>query len=250
MTMNDTIMMDVSPLMIVAVICAYIVKGMCGFANTIVFTSILSFQNDNINITPVDLLIGIPSNILLAVRERKAVKLKLWLPLAALVLIGSLPGIFLLKYGDVVFIKILLGIVITGIGIEMLFREFHRQRSKSSPIGIFIIGLVSGFITGLFGIGALLAAYMGRTTDSPDAFRGNLCMVLLTDNLFRLIMYSVTGIITLKIVKNAMILFPFMLIGLGLGILLSKILDEKIVKVIIILMLIVSGLSLIAVNVP
>ncbi|MDI3536711.1 MAG: uncharacterized protein PWP30_1193 [Eubacteriaceae bacterium] len=249
MTVNDAIIMDVSPLMIVAVICAYIVKGMCGFANTIVFTSILSFQNDNINITPVDLLIGIPSNILLAVRERKAVKLKLWLPLAALVLIGSLPGIFLLKYGDVVFIKILLGIVITGLGIEMLFREFHRQRSKSSPMGIFIIGLLSGFITGLFGIGALLAAYMGKTTDSPDAFRGNLCMVLLTDNLFRLIMYSLTGIITLKIVKNAMILFPFMLIGLGLGIQLSKILDEKIVKVIIICMLIVSGLSLIAVNV-
>jgi uncharacterized membrane protein YfcA len=164
-------------------------------------------------------------------------------------LIGSLPGIFLLKYGDVVFIKILLGIVITGLGIEMLFREFHRQRSKSSPMGIFIIGLLSGFITGLFGIGALLAAYMGKTTDSPDAFRGNLCMVLLTDNLFRLIMYSLTGIITLKIVKNAMILFPFMLIGLGLGIQLSKILDEKIVKVIIICMLIVSGLSLIAVNV-
>jgi uncharacterized membrane protein YfcA len=62
-------------------------------------------------------------------------------------------------------------------------------------------------------------------------------------------MYSLTGIITLKIVKNAMILFPFMLIGLGLGIQLSKILDEKIVKVIIICMLIVSGLSLIAVNV-
>ncbi|MGD9474656.1 MAG: sulfite exporter TauE/SafE family protein [Eubacteriaceae bacterium] len=243
-------MMDVSPLMIVAVICAYIVKGMCGFANTIVFTSILSFQNDNINITPIDLLIGIPSNILLAVRERKAVRLKLWLPLATLVLIGSLPGILLLKYGDVIFIKILLGIVITGLGIEMLFREFHRQISKPSPIGIFIIGLVSGFITGLFGIGALLAAYMGRTTNSPDAFRGNLCMVLLTDNLFRLIMYSVTGIITLKIVKTAMILFPFMLIGLGLGIQLSKILNEKIVKVIIILMLIVSGLSLIAVNVP
>lgn len=52
MTVNDAIIMDVSPLMIVAVICAYIVKGMCGFANTIVFTSILSFQNDNINITP------------------------------------------------------------------------------------------------------------------------------------------------------------------------------------------------------
>ncbi|WKY47682.1 sulfite exporter TauE/SafE family protein [Eubacteriaceae bacterium ES3] len=240
--------MDVTPLMIVAVICAYVVKGMCGFANTIVFTSILSFQNDNINITPVDLLIGIPSNILLAVRERKAIKLKIWLPLAVLVVMGSVPGIFLLKYGDVIVIKIFLGIVITCIGIEMLLRELQSSKEKSSPVMLLLIGLISGFISGLFGIGALLVAYIGRTTESTDSFRGNLCMVLLADNFFRLIMYLITGIITLKVLKNAIILFPFMLLGLALGIRLSKVLDEKVVKIIIIMMLIISGLSLIAVN--
>lgn len=240
--------MDISLLMILAVICAYIVKGMCGFANTIVFTSILSFQNDNINITPIDLLIGMPSNILLALRERKAVKLKIWFPLAVLVLLGSVPGIFLLKFGNVTFIKILLGIVISGIGIEMLLGEFQPQQKKSSSGLLLLIGLASGFISGLFGIGALLAAYVGKKTDTPEAFRGNLCMVLLTDNLFRLVMYSITGIITLKVVRNAVMLFPFMLIGLALGIRLSKVVDEKTVKVIIILMLIVSGLSLIVAN--
>jgi uncharacterized membrane protein YfcA len=241
--------MDISLLMIGAVICAYIVKGMCGFANTIVFTSILSFQNDNINITPVDLLIGIPSNILLALRERKSVSLKIWLPLAVIVLVGSLPGIFFLRFGDAILIKILLGIVITGLGIEMLLQEFQTKEKKWAPIFLLLIGLVSGFISGLFGIGALLAAYIGKKTDTPEAFRGNLCMVLLTDNLFRLVMYSVTGIITLKVLKNAVVLFPFMLIGLALGIQLSKVVDEKIMKVIIIIMLIVSGISLIVTNI-
>ncbi len=59
-----------STYLIFAVICAYFVKGICGFANTVVFTSILSFRSDNINITPVDLLIGIPANIVLTYRER------------------------------------------------------------------------------------------------------------------------------------------------------------------------------------
>ncbi len=241
--------MEISLLIIAAVICAYLVKGMCGFANTIVFTSILSFQNDNVNITPVDLLIGIPSNILLAIRERASVKLRIWLPLAILVLIGCVPGIFLLKFGDAVFLKILLGIAITGIGMEMLLREFQTKKRKPSQALLLIIGVVSGFISGLFGIGALLAAYMGQTTDTTDSFRGNLCMVLLTDNLFRFALYLATGIITPNVVRNAAILFPFMLIGLGAGMLLSKVMDEKIMKIVVIVMLIISGLSLIAANV-
>lgn len=36
--------MEIHLLAIVAVICAYVVKGLCGFANTLIFTSILSFR--------------------------------------------------------------------------------------------------------------------------------------------------------------------------------------------------------------
>lgn len=44
--------------MIFAVLCAYFVKGMCGFANTLVHSTILSFRENNINITPVEFLVG------------------------------------------------------------------------------------------------------------------------------------------------------------------------------------------------
>lgn len=240
--------MEINLLVILAVICAYVVKGMCGFANTLIFTSILSFRGDNINITPVELLIGIPSNILLAVRERKALKLKAWLPLAIMVIVGSIPGIFLLKFGDVTFLKLILGVAITGIGIEMLLRERQQKKQRSSPVFLFIIGILSGFLCGLFGIGALLAAYMGRTTETTDEFRGNLCMVLLTDNLFRLTTYIATGIMTWAVVKNALILLPFMLLGLAAGMRLARVMDEKIMRRIVIIVLIISGISLFFTN--
>lgn len=51
--------------MIAAIVIAYIVKGLCGFANTLVFTSILSFQRNNINISPVEVLAGYPSNVIM-----------------------------------------------------------------------------------------------------------------------------------------------------------------------------------------
>ncbi len=49
---------------IMAAFCAFFIKGLCAFANTLVFTTILSFGNNNINITPVELLLGYPSNLI------------------------------------------------------------------------------------------------------------------------------------------------------------------------------------------
>ena len=42
--------------MIPAVICAYLVKGMCGFANTLVFSTMMSFTANNVQILRKELL--------------------------------------------------------------------------------------------------------------------------------------------------------------------------------------------------
>lgn len=48
-----------------AAVVAYFIKGLCGFANTLVFTAILSFGSVNANISPIDLLLGYPANVIL-----------------------------------------------------------------------------------------------------------------------------------------------------------------------------------------
>ncbi len=85
---------------IIATICAFFVKGLCGFANTLVFTTILSFGNSNVNISPVELVLGYPTNIILAWKERKSIKWSVCIPLALLVIIGSIPGVLFLKNAD------------------------------------------------------------------------------------------------------------------------------------------------------
>ena len=47
-------------LWMLAAVVAYFIKGLCGFANTLVFTAILSFGSVNANISPIDLLLGYP----------------------------------------------------------------------------------------------------------------------------------------------------------------------------------------------
>ena len=76
-------------LWILAAVAAYFIKGLCGFANTLVFTSILSFGVANANISPIDLLLGYPTNLILTWKNRRSLDPKVYLPLAALVLSGA-----------------------------------------------------------------------------------------------------------------------------------------------------------------
>lgn len=230
---------------IVAVVSAFIVKGMCGFANTLIFSTVMSFSTDNIMISPIELLVGYPSNLIIAWKERKYIAASVALPLCIMVIVGSIPGILFLKKGDTAIVKLLFGVVVVVIGIEMLYREYKNSTKEANQWVLLCIGILSGFLCGLFGIGALLAAYVGRTTKNSKEFRGNICIVFIVENTFRIIMYFFTGILNLALCKQALFLLPGMLAGLGVGLLLGRILKEGVVKKIVIVMLIISGVSLI-----
>lgn len=179
--------------------------------------------------------------------RKKFIDKKNWLPLSFLVIVGSIPGVILLKKANTTSVKLFMGIVIISIGIEMLFHEGQKERKQRAAI-LVIVGVITGFLCGLFGIGALLAAYVGRTTKNNDTFRGNLCLVFLIENTFRIFLYCYTGIITISVIKLVIILLPFMLMGLFIGNHLSKILNEKLIKKVVVIMLIVSGVSLLVKN--
>ena len=233
---------------IVATICAFFIKGLCGFANTLVFTTMLSFGNSNVNISPVELILGYPTNIILAWKERKSIKYSVCIPLAFLVIVGSIPGALFLKNVDTSIIKMVFGVAIILVGLEMLLREFQTKKIKQSKVVLGIIGVLSGLLCGLYGIGALLGAYVNRVTDDSSSFKANICVVFFVENTFRIVLYGLWGIITFDIVKQAIILIPSMLVGLILGMLSGKILDEKLIKKLVIFMLILSGIALILNN--
>ena len=236
-------------LWIIATLAAFFVKGLCGFANTLVFTSILGFGENNVAISPVELMLGYPSNLILTWKNRKSLKKEVFIPLAVLVLLGSIPGALLLKNVDVKSIKIVFGVVVILLALEMFLREKSTKKSKESRLVLAIIGIVSGVLCGLFGVGALLAAYIGRTTNNSKEFKGNISAVFIADNTFRIILYSVLGVITFDGIKQALILLPVALIGLFAGIKSASILDEKLAKHLVIVLLIISGIILISKNI-
>ena len=80
-----------------------------------------------------------------------------------------------------------------------------------------LIGIISGLLCGLYGVGALLAAYVSRVAENSHEFKANICVVFVVENTIRIILYVATGILTLSVLKQVVILIPFMLAAVFLG---------------------------------
>ena len=172
----------------------------------------------------------------------------IWAQLAALVLAGSIPGAFLLKHVDARAVKVLFGVVVAALGAEMFSREYSKKRLRSSKIVLAIIGVTAGVLCGLFGVGALLAAYVSRVTEDGGSFKANISAVFIVDNTFRIVLYSALGLLTFDTLKTALLLLPFALAGLFLGMKCSSRMNESLVKKITSVLLVLSGISLILKN--
>lgn len=231
-----------------AAILAYFVKGLTGFANTLVFSSIMSFTVENRWITPVDLILGYPSNLYIAYTGRKEIRMKVVLPLICALVVGMIPGVLLLSIGNDAALKRFLGLTVIGLAGEMFLRLRKKKDRPQRRAVLLGIGIISGFFCGLFGIGAFLVAYIDRTTESTDARKANICCVFAIECTIRTILYIVTGVLTLEVLKNACLLFPGMAVGLFLGLRVSGKAPERLVKSLTVLLLVIMGASVFLTN--
>lgn len=203
---------------------------------------LFSFVTSNRFTTPIDLLLSIPTNTYLVWRNRKSLDFRTVAPLSLTLLAGVVPGIMLLKTGNDLLLKTILGVVIVALGIEMLYRKPEQQSpGKGNKMLLVVVGLISGVLAGMYGISAFLVAYISRTSADRGQFRANLCSLFLVDNIFRLFWYSAAGIMKLEIMKFTLFIAPAAALGMYIGTKVDTGLKEETVKKATIYLLIVSG---------
>lgn len=236
--------------LLLATFLAFYLKGITGFGNTLVMNAMFSFVKENRFTTPVDLLIGLPANFMISWKHRNELQARIVLPLGIATILGNIPGILILSQADGRFLKVILGIVLVGMSLLMAFgmkKTFVKHHP--SKIEIYVVGLISGILVGMFGIGAFAAIYLSKLSNRREEFRSNLCFVFLMDNVFRLFAYSYQGLITSEVIKVSLIMFPVAYIGLKVSRYTDQRLSEKHIKQLIFLLLGISGMVLVLKNI-
>lgn len=232
---------------------SFFIKGLCGFANSMVFTTLMSFKSSLVNISPVILLLDFPSNLIMTWNYRKEINFKVCLPLCMMVVAGMIPGTLFLKNADTGFLKVIFGVVVVSIAADMLLdmtlrRQKATSNKRSGGIKTSALGMLAGFVCGLCGIGVLIGAYVSKVTDSARAFKTNACAVFFVSNLTKIILFLMLDILSPDILFQAVRLIPFLLLGLWLGMRSSDFMNETLAKKLVLLLLVISGAVLVIEN--
>ena len=234
------------PLWMLAVLVGYFIKGVAGIGNTLVVTSAMSYTRTNAEITPVELLLCVPTNLAVTWVYRRHINWKLAIAPMCMVLAGDVLGVLLLKNVDVTAMKAVFGVVLILLSAEQLWRELRGKPGKAAhPALMLALGVSAGVLCGMFGVGALLAAYLSRVTTDDQTYKGTMSIIFTVENAFRVIAYSVTGLLTTASLINAAMLLPFMGLGLFLGIRLSSRMNARAMRIIIGVTLLISGVPLV-----
>lgn len=221
---------------------SFIVKGLAGFGDPLISNPLLAMRLDNKDITPALLPVSLILNAFIVLKNRAAFSLRAVAPIAFWVLLGIIPGTMLLKLGAPWILKVVLGLLIIGLGIEMLTRK-DTGDMKPNPAVQAIMSFLSGVTAGLFGINLLFLIYLERTAKGRQEFRANVCFVFFLENLFRTIVYIYNGIFTAFTLQITLVTIPAAFLGMWIGSQIDKHIDEKRIKKLIIYVFILGGLS-------
>ncbi|MGI6007491.1 MAG: sulfite exporter TauE/SafE family protein [Ruminococcus sp.] len=236
--------LDLALFIFAAQFIGYIVKGLAGFGNPLIANPIMAMRIDNLQITPGVLPVDMFVNIYISIKNRKSFIMKLAIPIAVCIMIGVIPGTLFLKIGSQWIIKALLGVFIIGLGIEMITRKETTAEKKNHPIVMGLISVISGFLSGLFGINMLFLAYLNRYVSNRHQFRANVCFIFCFENVFRLIMYAINGMLNTFTLWITMLSVPAAVLGLWIGGRIDLKLSEKKANLVMNCVFILGGISI------
>jgi uncharacterized membrane protein YfcA len=203
----------------------------------------LSLFIDNRVISPMNLLLQAPLNGWISWKNRKSFSIKKTLLMMICIFCGIIPGVLLLKYAASWILKAFLGILVLGIGFEMIIRNRTKPAGENRLI-MALVSFCSGITAGLYGINLFFVAYVERTTKDRAAFRGNVCFIFFAENTIRIIMYIAAGIFTRYILLLSLIALPGMLAGFFLGSKIDTKLSETAIRKVIITMFMIGGVTI------
>lgn len=163
------------------------------------------------------LFVAIPAEIYVVSKSWRSISWRGIVILSGAIVVGTVLGTLILKYGNPEFILTILGFFLIGAGMIFLIAQSARiihWPAWCPPC----IGMIAGLLAGMFGTGGPpLIFYYQLSGLKKEAFRGHLMTLFLLMALVRLPAYAFSGLVTLPRIISAVYIFPAVLLGIWLG---------------------------------
>jgi uncharacterized membrane protein YfcA len=197
---------------------ATLVRSTFGFGESLVAVPLFSLFIPLSVAVPLSVLISVLVALVVVVQDHRQIELQSakWLILFA---IPGIPlGLGILIYGNEVWVKSGLGLLIIAYSLYVLVGKKAFYLEKDNRIWLFICGFLSGVLGGAYGInGPPLAVYGNLRQWDAKTFRATLQGYFLPTSLAGLIGYMFKGLISREVLYDFAISLPAVFPAIFLG---------------------------------
>lgn len=228
------------------VLLGHFIKGLTGFASALFAIPLLALFLDIKFVVPVFVLFDFISGGILAVQTRRFIDRRCaLLVLSGLIVGGAVGTYFLLSLGSETLKKVF-GAVVILFALRILILENAEAKRQLSRIWAPLSGIAGGFTGAMFGLdGPPLVLYLAHQLRDKQVFRATLYGLFFAHACYRLTLYWFGNLITVDVIKFALYLTPFLLVGILLGSRLHTKISQNTFRKIIAFILVITGMLLV-----
>ena len=225
---------------------AYTILGISGFGSALVNIPLLAHFLPLTTILPILVLVDFTATSTNGLKFRRDIGIADIKTVVPTMCVGITIGVVLLSRAPGTALLPALGVSIVLYGLYRLREPITT--TFISPGWGYITGLAGGLMGGLFGIGGpIYATYMSRRTNDHAQMRATMAVIFAVSTAFRIVAFLVAGfLLDAQVWWGFAIILPFMFVGLNIGHKLHGKLQRKHLSMFISVLLIASGISLVA----
>jgi len=219
------------------------VKGFSGFGSGLFAMPFLVLLFDIKFALAFTILLDLVSGSVMLYREKREVSTSVLSILVVGILGGAILGGLILPKIDFRILKKLFGVTVVLMAAHMFLQRDSRRKMRNKRFWGFLAGFTAGLTGVLFGVnGPPVVYYANQSCDSKRQLRATLYFVFLADSVFRTLTYAVTGVLGLQSVSFALLMVPFLFLGIIAGNRVHFNVSEKSFKRVITLIVLIVGL--------
>ena len=224
---------------------AFFTRALFGFGGGLISIPLLVFLFDLHFAVPLEAVFEVVLSGLLIKGELQKIDKKVLIPLILGSMIGTLIGTYLLKsFANDILLR-LLGFVIILFSLNLLRKQNQDEHVLPAPVGV-LTGIIAGTLGGMFGAGGPpFVIYLAHQIKTKDILRATLIGLFAVDFSWRLVVFTVTGLITKDVLLMTLYLTPALVLGTILGNKSFFTINEARYRKLVVILLVITGLFLV-----
>jgi len=202
----------------VVVFVAFFIRSMTGFGSALISIPLLALLFDLKVVVPLEAILEVAISVLLLRAVYHTIDRRTVLPMMVGVAIGALFGVYGLSTVETPLLKRVFGVAIMGYALY-LYRDQRPPRYQPTSLGWgFTAGLGGGLIGGTVGTsGPPYVIYLSYRLRDKSVLRATLIALFAFDGLWRVGLFTATGLLTGEILLMTAAVIPALVLGTWLG---------------------------------